>query len=818
LDSNSICEKQKKQKQKTKNQTSMNFNSMKNLIVFMLLTCVSMSLAVPMVKDERYQQIVSERMTFANTRHVGGWQTLPVAGLAQVVHLNSRPQSGAVLSLDGTVHELNGDNKLVPLVDDSVRVQDALSSRLASARLDSSKFEFALVSVHSVFFCAEQGDDALMQCTRVDVELGERVSRVESALLLANGDALIGTDFGLYRVDVDERRAHRVLEIPEVRVSSLAETDESIAAGTDDKLWRVGRGLKQWFFWWTRIDVDSNVTALAFSPGAEGKLWIGNDEALNVQAGSQQGFALARIGGYRLPYGNITSIGQLGGTPTRGVWLGTRWGLERFDHVNSTGWRYLNGPRYLATLPRADGSPIRSEIKSLAVLAGEPEQVLAVTDEGVARIRVEWWTLAQKAEQLQSLVYPRHDRYNLTEGCSLASFGNLSSWQPSPEDNSGLWSSIYLASQAYRYRATGDDDARANAIKTFTALANLQTVTGLPGYPARSYAKYGDAGVQMGTTPHTWHNSTTAPGWVFKGDTSSDEICGHQYALPLFADMVAGAGTEQQRHAVQLVEHITGWIVENGYTLVGVYTDGQPTTWGRWNPPLVNHALSFNDQRGLNSLQMLSWLLSTSVLANNASFAAHYDQLVAEHHYDLNIVNQKVSWPADNNYSDNELAFLPFATWLHSGARTDAPALRQSLERTIDIVAPYRSSLWNVIYAAAATKLQAADDDTDSDERIAKLIGDAIWTLRSWPLEQIDWPVHNAHRFDLVWAHELNRSNRPDIVNLLRYDEINMFRWNGDPYSVYGNQGSGRQETDPSAFLLPYWMLRYYNFLSAPRQ
>lgn len=32
-------------------------------------------------------------------------------------------------------------------------------------------------------------------------------------------------------------------------------------------------------------------------------------------------------------------------------------------------------------------------------------------------------------------------------------------------------------------------------------------------------------------------------------------------------------------------------------------------------------------------------------------------------HYGLNLINQKITFPRDDNYSDDELAFLPYFTY-----------------------------------------------------------------------------------------------------------------------------------------------------------
>lgn len=35
-------------------------------------------------------------------------------------------------------------------------------------------------------------------------------------------------------------------------------------------------------------------------------------------------------------------------------------------------------------------------------------------------------------------------------------------------------------------------------------------------------------------------------------------------------------------------------------------------------------------------------------------------------HYGLNMINQKITFPRDNNFSDDELAFLPYFLYFHT--------------------------------------------------------------------------------------------------------------------------------------------------------
>ena len=41
--------------------------------------------------------------------------------------------------------------------------------------------------------------------------------------------------------------------------------------------------------------------------------------------------------------------------------------------------------------------------------------------------------------------------------------------------------------ECYRYAVTKDPEAKKNAIKAYEAMERLETITGIPGFPARSY-------------------------------------------------------------------------------------------------------------------------------------------------------------------------------------------------------------------------------------------------------------------------------------------------------------------------------------------
>ena len=101
---------------------------------------------------------------------------------------------------------------------------------------------------------------------------------------------------------------------------------------------------------------------------------------------------------------------------------------------------------------------------------------------------------------------------------------------------------MYVASQVFRYAAVVDDeqeklDALNEVTEHFQAVMTLFDMTGAKGFPARSFAQAGDADFD----PSHWHNSSTHAGWVWKGDTSSDEIVGHMFLYSVIAHVVPPA-------------------------------------------------------------------------------------------------------------------------------------------------------------------------------------------------------------------------------------------------------------------------------------
>ena len=461
------------------------------------------------------------------------------------------------------------------------------------------------------------------------------------------------------------------------------------------------------------------------------------------------------------------------------TWIGTRRGAIRLSEDGAR-VEYFAGGRWLP-------------VDEVSGIGFDGDAAWIETPKGFARIAYVPMTLADKSRHFVDRVQARHNRWGLTADSVLPAPGDPATSRPVSTDNDGLWTAMYVAAECFRYKVSGDAGARENARRGMQAIVRLEAITGIPGFPARSFIKIGeDAQPKDGE----WHD-TPDKLWRWKGDTSSDEIVGHYFVYPIYYDLIADAAEKPVLRAA--VERITNHILDHGYQLVDV--DGQRTRWGWWGPDAI---WDDPDETGLRALHLLSHLRvalhMTDGAASRAKYQAAYDTLIATHKYHLLTRNQKVMVPGHVNHSDDELAFLSYYPLLRY--ETD-PALlqvyRQSLERSWQIERPERNPLWNVIYAAGT-----GEKEFDATETIR--------TLREIPMDTIQWSVANSHRLDVAIDPASDRFKRRQSLIVLPYDELPMSKWNGNPYNLDGGNG-GRTEDDGAYFLLPYWMGRYHQLV-----
>jgi hypothetical protein len=239
-----------------------------------------------------------------------------------------------------------------------------------------------------------------------------------------------------------------------------------------------------------------------------------------------------------------------------------------------------------------------------------------------------------------------------------------------------------------------------------------------------------------------------------------------------------------------------------------------PTTWGVWSPKDLNHNLRRQGDRGLNSLEILSFLKVAQHIVGKPRYADTARELIEQQAYAANTLFQKHAWPPQRvNHSDDELAFLAYYPLLiHERDDELRKFYLASIRRTWQAERPEHSPLFNLIYGAA---LQASIW-TDPTRRPDAALVDAAeydrdeclaW-FRDVPSDTIHWFVNNSGRNDLG-ALSTNRFGRLTSQTVLPVSERPVMRWNGDPYQLEGGSG-GKHRDDGAAILLPYWMGRYH--------
>lgn len=400
-------------------------------------------------------------------------------------------------------------------------------------------------------------------------------------------------------------------------------------------------------------------------------------------------------------------------------------------------------------------------------------------------------TLAQKAASFEARIEARHVRFGMVADSNLRVPGDLGSNELSDSDNDGLWTAMYCASQCYRHAVTGSAEARSRARRSVELLMRLESITGIPGFPARSFVPKGashDGG--------EWHASSDGQ-WLWKGDTSSDELVGHYYAYAIYHDLVADAAEKPAIAGV--VSRLTDHLIRNDYDLIDV--DGKPTRWGQWSERY------FKTEEGtyeapLRAIELLGFLRVAHHITRDARYEAAYRDRLGRGY--ANLMKNYRRWPGGGeiNFSDDELAYLSYDPLLRYERD---PQLRNiyldGLRFTWGQIRGTFNPLWNYISVASGAGPMTPAIREESRR-----------TLERIPNDQVKWTMKNSHRLDVVVVPARDRFERAQLKVVLAPDERAVEKWNSNPFIPDGGH-DGRREDDGGYFLLPYWMGRYLKAL-----
>ncbi len=490
----------------------------------------------------------------------------------------------------------------------------------------------------------------------------------------------------------------------------------------------------------------------------------------------------------KLPWPDLTDVEVIDGR----LWFGSTRGAfvlrddGGFDYYASRRW--LVDDHVIDLAPGPDGSTLALSRTGLSIIAYKP------------------MTLYDKAMYFEKVQRLRHIRYGFQSRTNLRIPGDLNTAYLVDSDNDGLWTSMYLAGELYRYAVTRSDTALENAYEAFEAMERLTAISGIPGFPARTYERNGyqssDVDPNMPEDQKIWR-LTPDGRWRWKSTTSSDESCGHFFVYALFADIVPD--TTWRNRAIRQIKIEMGHIIDHNWYLVT--WNGKPTQWGRWNPEYVNSFPPNVGDRRLNSTLLITFLQTAYHFTGEEKYKKLAYEMMDKYGYLENILRpaseigfvkgQPLSdgW----NHSDDEMYFLT-ARALIKYAFTDD--LRKKYFETVkshyERVRPEKNPLWNFIYAQVGGK----DYDLES----------SIWWLQKFPLDLVAWNIDNTYRKDitLLPPNFMRRTSE----EVLPPDECPMVLHNS-AYEIKGGEG-GRREYPPYIYTLPYWLGRYIGAISGP--
>ena len=402
-------------------------------------------------------------------------------------------------------------------------------------------------------------------------------------------------------------------------------------------------------------------------------------------------------------------------------------------------------------------------------------------------------------------------------------------------ENDGLFSGLVLAAQAYRYAVTKDPKAHDALALLLRGQQLRMAITGVRGLFVRQLIPPGVDGVACPTDPamyvpspekrgNKWvriggdgcaqvadangtFTSTSHCGlsqfanWCFLDNISQDEYVGHIFALGTIARIVDDP--ELRLIALDQLQQIGEHLRANDMRFVD--WDGRVTQWGKLYPGAPG------DTPGYLAV------LGSSMIAN----AALADPSLESYAREVAVANsafldQVALWDGpdgcESNWNNISMLLASFHHLLW--ARDDVAIWRDAFVR--EVAAPpvtrgpiAQHNAWYQIMWAAQKPL---GPDTDGPAFAA--VEDAVCQLRQFPRSN-----HTVARDTTVLASH-SCSDRFDRSLAAQPFEIAdrcaaTFAYWGNPYERYTCTDEPTLIQQPSGFLLPYWMGRYYGFISA---
>lgn len=483
----------------------------------------------------------------------------------------------------------------------------------------------------------------------------------------------------------------------------------------------------------------------------------------------------------KLPATSITAVSAIGDR----LWFGSKQGAFMLKADGK--FNYYASKRWLPS----------DEVTQIT--AGADGSVLVLTKAGVGQICFKKMTLAEKAAFYDKQVRQRHIRNGFNASVEGMKDGDLSTGFMEDSDNDGLWTSMYLGAEAFRYAVTKSPEALQNCRESLDAMERLYSINPIKGFPARSFERRGYALHDR----KVWKEAQD-PEWEWKSTTSSDEAIGHIFVFGVLAELVDDLAIRKK--SIRLIDSLMQHVIDNDMYLID--WDGKPTLWGKWHPDYVNsHPESVGDRK-INSSNIVAMLQTAYHFTKKEVYRKKAFELMGKYGYLTNLMRpmNEIGKAADDasdwskmlsegwNHSDDEMYFLGYwGLYRYAFNDTLKTKFKASIIDHWQAERPEKEAAWNIF--TALTGVKSFD------------LKESIWYLQEYPLDMISWNVRNSERKDIQLI-EPNFRNQT-TTEVLPPDELRISRHNANRFTLDGGSNGRDEYSSGDIWLLPYWMGRY---------
>ncbi len=572
---------------------------------------------------------------------------------------------------------------------------------------------------------------------------------------------------------------------------AITDGNGKLYVATDVGLYLCENGKSRLFQDTTEL-ISCYVKSVSFAPG--NKLWAGVLGGVSMRAED-------KLQGNLTPANGIPSIfvNCVRQSPTGIMWVGTDVGVVRYGKDCSHS--LLFSKRWLTDNKVND-------------IAFDPQgNAWVATADGVSAIKYKTMTLSEKQDGFYDKLMSRHIREPwVCCNVRLDAPGDTANWHKADDDNDGEYTGGYLAMESFRYAATKNPDALEKARKAFHFLRYLREVTGIESIfartiiptdwtemhdPNRTYSEHQLAGATVDDPRYKpveqrWRKSKDGK-WLWKGDTSSDEMCGHMMSYFFFYEYAAQEGDKEEirNHVSNIIDNL----IKNDYCLVDI--DGKHTRWGVWSPSLLNGDPDWASERAINSFELLAFMKFAAHITGNEKYESEYRKLIDEEGYleNASMLNKKN--PAWKIYFDLTMEGYLFPILLKYEKDPELHKFYLDLAKEWMANQPEGENLINNLTYALAT---------GDKVNVPQTIG----FLRETPLDLVDWRIDHTLREDVKLVHcPIFEENQIDKLPPAQIRAT--VRWDKNPWAaVHGNP---TQERECVFWLWPYWMCRYLGII-----